>query len=159
MFFMQLQGLLHDGCPPNRKEEPGQVCCFSGDRFRNNRPYRCRLSAFGSGIAKVENAYPRALTVNGNETAQGILSQVFRVTDASWRGIGLIPSSGMKLRKEFSAFDAEKRFQPTVSASKEPPGCACGQILIGLMTPPDCPLYGKTCTPVAPIGPCMVSTE
>jgi len=117
------------------------------------------ITQIGSSNAKVENAYPRAVTVNGNETAQRILSQVFKVTDASWRGIGMIPESGMKIRKEFSAFDAEKRFHPKASESKEPPGCACGKILIGLMTPPDCPLYGNTCTPVSPIGPCMVSTE
>lgn len=117
------------------------------------------ITQIGSGNAKVENAYPRAVTVNGNETAQRILSQVFRVTDASWRGIGKIPESGMKIRKKFSAFDAEKRFQLDVPESKEPQGCACGKILIGLMTPPDCPLYGKTCTPVSPVGPCMVSSE
>jgi hydrogenase expression/formation protein HypD len=85
--------------------------------------------------------------------------QVFEPMDAAWRGIGIIPESGLKIRREFEFFDAEKRFHLPVPDSKEPKGCACGQILMGLKTPMECPLYKKVCTPSHPVGPCMVSTE
>jgi len=117
------------------------------------------ISQISGGISRVENAYPRAVTENGNKTAQDILKRVFESTDASWRGIGLIPGSGLKIRKEYSAYDAARRFNLTVPETKEPKGCACGKILTGQIAPPDCPLYGKTCTPTSPIGPCMVSSE
>lgn len=85
--------------------------------------------------------------------------QVFEPADATWRGIGTIPQSGLKIRKEFDPFDAEKRFEIAVPDSKEPKGCACGEILMGLKTPLECPLYKNLCTPSHPVGPCMVSTE
>ncbi len=85
--------------------------------------------------------------------------QVFEPTDAPWRGIGTIAESGLKIRKEFDSFNAEKKFDLAVPDSKEPKGCACGEILLGLKTPPECPLYKKVCVPEYPVGPCMVSTE
>lgn len=109
--------------------------------------------------AKLENAYRRAVTFEGNEKATQIMYQVFEPIDAAWRGIGMIPQSGLKIRKEFDRFDAEKRFDLSVPDSREPKGCACGEILMGLKTPPECPLYKTACTPSCPVGPCMVSTE
>jgi hydrogenase expression/formation protein HypD len=84
---------------------------------------------------------------------------VFETADATWRGLGVIPLSGLKIREEYAAFDAQKVFNIKLAESKEPKGCACGEILLGLKIPPQCPLYKKTCTPVHSVGPCMVSSE
>ena len=109
--------------------------------------------------AKLENEYRRAVTPEGNEKARQIMYQVFGPTDARWRGIGTIPRSGLNIRGEFEPFDAKKRFDLSAHDSREPRGCACGEILMGLKTPPECPLYKTLCTPGRPVGPCMVSTE
>jgi hydrogenase expression/formation protein HypD len=111
------------------------------------------------GEAKLENEYLRAVTFEGNEKARQIMWQVFEPTDAVWRGLGTIGESGLRIREEFDTFDAERRFELSVPDSEEPKGCVCGDILMGLKTPPDCPLYKKTCRPSHPVGPCMVSTE
>ena len=111
------------------------------------------------GEVKLENEYRRAVTFEGNEKARQIMYQVFELIDAPWRGIGTISQSGLKLRRQFESFDAEKRFDLSVPHSSEPKGCTCGEILMGLKTPPECPLYKKACTPSSPVGPCMVSTE
>ena len=108
---------------------------------------------------KLENAYQRAVTFDGNIKAQDILEVVFESAGVSWRGIGTIPESGLKIRKEFEAHDAEKMFDFEVPDSEDPKDCACGDILRGIKTPPECPLYKKVCTPVEPVGPCMVSSE
>lgn len=112
-----------------------------------------------SGRAQLENAYPRAVTRAGNRKAQQIQQTVFETVDARWRGIGVIASSGLKIRGRYAAYDAAQRFDISLSTGREPPGCACGEILIGLKTPPDCPLYKTRCTPADPVGPCMVSSE
>lgn len=108
---------------------------------------------------KLVNAYQRAVSDQGNTKAQEIMHQVFEVCEASWRGLGEIPDSGMKLKKEFSQFDAAVRFGMDLPDVPEPKGCACGQILMGLKTPELCGLYKKKCTPMTPVGPCMVSGE
>ncbi|RPJ18062.1 MAG: hydrogenase formation protein HypD [Desulfobacteraceae bacterium] len=107
----------------------------------------------------LENAYPRAVSFEGNKKAVGVMNQVFEPADVAWRGIGIIPRSGLKIRDEFSGYDAGKRFSITEKVSQEPKGCACGEILTGLKTPVECALYKKICTPVDPVGPCMVSSE
>lgn len=112
-----------------------------------------------AGAPAVENAYPRAVTHEGNTKAQKIMETVFKVEDANWRGLGVIPQSGLGIRDEFAEFDAMRRFQPDVPDSPEPKGCGCGEILTGRQLPPECALYKKVCTPVNPIGPCMVSSE
>ena len=112
-----------------------------------------------TGDATLENEYRRAVAFEGNKKARQIMYQVFEPTDARWRGIGTIPQSGLKIRREFDSFNAEKRFDLSVPDSKEPKGCACGEILMGMKTPPECPLYNEVCTPSHPVGPCMVSTE
>jgi hydrogenase expression/formation protein HypD len=109
--------------------------------------------------AKLENGYKRAVTFEGNPKARSTMNTVFETTDAIWRGLGVIPLSGLKIKKEYEAFDAQKVFNIKLSESKEPKGCACGEILLGLKIPPQCPLYQKTCTPIHPVGPCMVSSE
>ncbi|CAB5128449.1 [NiFe] hydrogenase metallocenter assembly protein HypD [Olavius algarvensis associated proteobacterium Delta 3] len=112
-----------------------------------------------SGSPRLENAYPRAVSHGGNEKAQRLLQDVFEPVDAVWRGIGAIPGSGLKMRGPYVAFDAADHFQIVAKAAPEPKGCACGEILTGGKTPPECPLFRTRCTPMAPVGPCMVSSE
>jgi hydrogenase expression/formation protein HypD len=107
----------------------------------------------------LENAYRRAVTLDGNLKAQQILDEIFEPADACWRGIGVIPRSGLKIRESYAAHDAQKLFKVELPDSITPRGCACGEILIGTKTPPECALYKKACTPMDPVGPCMVSTE
>lgn len=112
-----------------------------------------------SGRPALENAYPRAVSDEGNVKAKQIMNQVFEVCDAAWRGIGEIPLSGMGLKKAFRQFDAALKFGMDMPDVPEPKGCACGEILMGLKTPENCALYKKKCTPMTPVGPCMVSSE
>ncbi len=112
-----------------------------------------------SGSPALDNAYPRAVTREGNTKAQQILDEIFEPAGAGWRGIGVIPQSGLKIREKYAAYDAQKLFDVEVPDAKAPKGCACGEILIGTKTPPQCALYKKVCTPMEPVGPCMVSTE
>ena len=107
----------------------------------------------------LENAYSRAVTAEGNLKAQKILDEIFEPADACWRGIGVIPQSGLKIREQYAAHDAQKIFDLQIPDVKTPKGCACGEILTGAKTPPECALYKKVCTPLDPVGPCMVSTE
>lgn len=112
-----------------------------------------------NNIPELKNAYPRAVSDLGNIKAQKITYQVFEPCDAVWRGIGSIPSSGMALKKEFHPFNATKKFNIQAIDTPEPAGCACGKILMGLKNPTECALYKKKCTPMTPVGPCMVSSE
>lgn len=112
-----------------------------------------------SGIPALENAYPRAVKASGNPKAKTVMNQVFEVCDAVWRGIGMIQNSGMSLKPEYQRFDAGTRFDLNLTEVPEPKGCACGEILMGLKTPVACALYKKACTPMTPVGPCMVSSE
>ena len=112
-----------------------------------------------SNTPALENAYDRVVAEGGNRTAQSILDQVFEPADAAWRGIGVISQSGLTIRDEFSALDAEKIFTINPPESEDPKGCACGEILTGTKVPPQCPLYKTVCTPIDPVGACMVSSE
>ncbi|PLX85229.1 MAG: hydrogenase formation protein HypD [Desulfuromonas sp.] len=112
-----------------------------------------------AGEARVENQYSRIVKPGGNKKAQGMLEEVFEACDADWRGIGTIAGSGLRLRPAFASFDAEARFSVTVEEPAEHPGCLCGEILKGKAAPPDCPLFKTACTPEAPVGACMVSSE
>jgi hydrogenase expression/formation protein HypD len=112
-----------------------------------------------SGAQKVEIQYQRVVQKDGNQIARQLLDDVFVPGDDVWRGLGVIPESGLKIRESFSAFDAEKHFSVEIPQSKEPKGCICGQILRGLKTPIDCALFAKRCTPSDPVGACMVSGE
>jgi len=112
------------------------------------------------GRAEVENAYTRSVQQKGNQPAQAVIKQVFEPCDRSWRGIGVIPSSGYKLRRDFSAYDAELRF-PEVQTitTKESSVCISGLVLQGLKKPNECTAFGKECTPQTPLGATMVSSE
>jgi hydrogenase expression/formation protein HypD len=113
-----------------------------------------------SGQPKIETAYPRAVRPEGNPEALRILDDVFEVSPANWRGIGVIPGSGLTIRKNYADFDAEKNFCIEVTEeAHEPKGCLCGEVLRGVKTPLDCKLFKKVCNPESPVGPCMVSSE
>jgi hydrogenase expression/formation protein HypD len=107
----------------------------------------------------LENAYPRAVAASGNVKAVNVMNAVFQVADADWRGIGTIAASGLAIRDEYAAFDAVNAFGIRLQPVPEPKGCACGEILTGMKIPPQCPLYKTVCNPMAPVGPCMVSSE
>ncbi|NJC96538.1 MAG: hydrogenase formation protein HypD [Anaerolineae bacterium] len=112
-----------------------------------------------AGVAKMENAYERAVTFEGNQPAQKVMNTVFQSVDRKWRGIGTIPQSGLGLRPEFGQFDAEKRFAVGEIVTQESPLCIAGEILQGMKKPPQCVAYGKQCTPQNPLGAPMVSAE
>ncbi len=107
----------------------------------------------------VENQYARAVTRSGNQPAQKLLAEVFQVCDRAWRGIGVIPASGLALRPAYAAFDAETRFAVTTITARESPICIAGQILQGLKKPHECSAFGSRCTPEHPLGAPMVSSE
>ncbi|MCA9392982.1 MAG: hydrogenase formation protein HypD [Candidatus Omnitrophica bacterium] len=111
------------------------------------------------GRAEVENQYARSVRREGNEHARRIINEVFNVTPRKWRGVGEIPASGLALREAFRAFDAETKFQTGDIVTEESPECISGEILQGLKKPPECPAFGKTCTPDHPLGATMVSSE
>jgi len=112
-----------------------------------------------SGVARVEIAYRRGVCPEGNQTAQELLDQVFEPCAASWRGVGIVPQSGLRLRERYRRFDAELAFDCDPGPTKEHQGCICGEILRGVKTPGNCPLFAEVCNPEHPIGPCMVSSE
>lgn len=120
----------------------------------------CQLAEMRRDEApEVVNAYPRAVDNAGNARACTLMHEVFEPTDALWRGLGRIPESGLALRQNFADFDAMARFGLELSETPPLSGCRCGAVLQGRITPPQCPLFGKACTPASPVGPCMVSTE
>ncbi len=104
------------------------------------------------------NAYPRSVEEEGNKVAQEIMYEVFEVDDALWRGLGLLKKSGLSLKEEYRDIDAKIKFPVEVNP-KPIPGCRCGEVLRGVITPLECPLFGTACTPEHPVGPCMVSSE
>ncbi len=109
--------------------------------------------------ARVEIQYAKIVKGEGNPKAMALLHEVFEPSEASWRGIGVIPESGLRLREKYAVFDAAGRFPIDPSDAQEPELCSCGEILRGVKTPNECPLFGGGCTPEHPVGPCMVSTE
>lgn len=112
-----------------------------------------------TGQAEVVNAYGRSVRADGNRTAQALLEQVFQVTDGEWRGLGRLPNSALALRPAFAHRDAVCAFPVPVTFRAEPAGCRCGDVLRALITPDECPLFRRVCTPQTPVGACMVSSE
>jgi hydrogenase expression/formation protein HypD len=111
------------------------------------------------GRAEVENQYVRSVTREGNTAARNRMFEVFETGDRKWRGIGLIPASGYRLRAEYAAFDAERRFHVETTRVEEPAECIAAQVLQGLAKPVDCSAFGTRCTPQTPLGAPMVSSE
>lgn len=111
------------------------------------------------GVPKLENEYKRAVHPEGNPLAQAMLAHCFKPRRDLWRGLGGIDNSGLGLREELAAFDAEKKFSVTYHPVGKPTACRCGDVICGRLRPEGCPLFGKRCTPEDPVGPCMVSSE
>ncbi len=109
--------------------------------------------------AKLENRYPEAVQPLGNPIALKLLDKVFVAGDAAWRALGVMGESGLDLRPEYGQFDAIRRFEIELGEDHDPAGCKCGEVITGQMTPDECGLFGTVCTPINPIGPCMVSSE
>ncbi len=110
--------------------------------------------------AEVENQYSRFVSYEGNVKAQALVSEVFELRkEFEWRGLGMIPYSALKIKKAYEEFDAEKRFFVNLPKPKEHPACICGKVIRGVALPTECKLFGKVCTPLNPIGSCMVSSE
>jgi hydrogenase expression/formation protein HypD len=158
---------------------PGHVATITGSDLFNFIPEKFNLSCVVTGFEpadilqsilmlvqqvnstdpKVEIQYNRAVTHEGNIIAQKHLFQVFEYCDELWRGFGVIPGSGLQLRKEYEKFDIEKIIPVNVIFMEEDALCICGDILRGLKTPVDCALFAKKCVPENPTGACMVSSE
>ena len=111
------------------------------------------------GRAEVANLYRRVVRDEGNAKARAMLAEIFVPADALWRGIGLIPGSGLEISPQYAAFDAKRDFGIEIVDCPPLPGCKCGEVLKGKLAPNQCPLFGRACTPAKPVGPCMVSTE
>ncbi len=120
---------------------------------------RRTITQLESGQHEVENAYERAVTREGNTVAQKTLEEVFEVTDRAWRGIGVIPKSGWRLREAYRAYDAEDRFNVSDIKTEESSLCHSGEVLQGRLKPNECPAFGNDCTPRHPLGATMVSSE
>jgi len=123
------------------------------------RGVRSLVEQVESGRPGVVNTYSRSVRPEGNRTAIDVMYRVLEVSDAEWRGFGLVPDSGLSLRQEFARFDAARAFPVAPGPVREHKGCRCGEVLRGVVAPPECPLFRRACTPQNPIGPCMVSAE
>ena len=111
---------------------------------------------------ELKNCYTEVVNACGNALAKNVLQRVMRINDASWRGIGVIPASGFELRSDYAAHDARRRLPVGGNrkrAGQMPPGCDCAAVVLGRISPVECRLYGRACTPRQPVGPCMVSDE
>ncbi len=111
------------------------------------------------GRADIEIAYARGVRPEGNPVALAAINEVFETCASTWRGLGEIPGSGYRIREEFADFDALRRFDPEVEPTVEHLGCRCGDVLRGIVSPDECPLFRNACMPENPVGPCMVSGE
>jgi hydrogenase expression/formation protein HypD len=111
------------------------------------------------GKPGLDNVYPQVVKPEGNQIAQKIIDQVFEAAPAKWRALGEIPGSGLRIRDQYVKFDAVRRYGLVATDAPEPAGCRCGEVITGRCTPADCGLFRRKCTPMNPIGPCMVSSE
>ncbi|MBK9290061.1 MAG: hydrogenase formation protein HypD [Bacteroidetes bacterium] len=158
---------------------PGHVSTITGSKIYDFIPQKYGLGVVISGFEPtdlmqsvymlvrqrethrpaVEIQYNRVVTREGNLKAQQLLEEVFELRDDWWRGLGVLPQSGMAIRTRYADFDAGKRFSVEIEPTREDKGCLCGEVLKGLKKPTDCKLFGKACTPSDPVGACMVSSE
>lgn len=135
----------------------GKPCAVAG--FEPVDIMQAVLMLIGQKAPKVEIQYSRIVGKSGNRLARDITYRVFKPSSSVWRGLGIIEKSGLKIRKEFSDFDASLKFPAKVSGSVENRSCICGSVLKGLKIPTECKLFGKSCNPAEPVGACMVSSE
>lgn len=136
----------------------GIACCVTG--FEPTDILMAILALVrqvAEGRPAVENTYRRAVRPGGNPRARALVDEVFEPVDSQWRGIGLIPGSGLDVRQRWTAFSVEPPNPAVPSAEYQ--ACRCAEVLRGLLSPPECPLFGSKCVPDSPVGPCMVSSE
>ena len=141
-------------------EQYGLPCVVAGFEAVQIASAMARLvEMVRDGEALLENGYPQVVRAEGNVHAKRAVDRVFEPVDTAWRGVGVIPKSGLGIRMELERFDARKRFSLVEREVPEPAGCKCGEVITGRKTPAECGLFGTFCTPMNPIGPCMVSSE
>ena len=135
-------------------------CVVSGfEAWDILRSVEMLLRQLADGRAEVENEYSRSVSEHGNVAAQRLMEDVFEPCDAEWRGIGSIAGSGLAIRNKYERFDAAKALGVQFPQARVNPLCACGSVLRGVVSPPECRLFGRPCSPAHPVGPCMVSGE
>jgi len=174
-----MEQLIDDGVKIDGYIGPGHVSTITGKGIYEPIPEKYGLGVAISGFEpldlmeailmlvkqienddqKVEIQYTRAVKPEGNIRAQQMLDEVFEYGDDWWRGLGVLPNSGLKIRNTYSMHDSEKNIEVEVESLIEPKGCICGDILRGVKKPKDCKLFAKGCTPSNPVGSCMVSNE
>lgn len=174
-----MAALIEQGVKIDGYLGPGHVSTITGSAMYQFIPERFNLGVVISGFEpldilqsiymlvlqhenkqpKVEIQYNRVVRPEGNIKALELLDEVFELRDDWWRGLGILPASGMAIRPKYESFDAEKQIPVQVEPTREDKGCICGQILKGIASPSDCKLFGKACTPADPAGACMVSNE
>ena len=174
-----MEALIHEGVKLNGYIAPGHVSAITGSSIYKNIAGKFGLGVVVSGFEpadilqsilmlviqvetgnpNVEIQYKRVVKPEGNIIAQNAMNEVFEPSDDWWRGFGVIPFSGLKIRENYDQFNALSRFSVKTIPSIEPLGCICGDILKGLKNPGECKLFSKICTPDNPIGACMVSGE
>lgn len=174
-----MENILQDGTNINGFICPGHVATITGSSIFDFIPARYKVGCVIAGFEpldilisvlslirqanneepRVDIEYSRAVSTAGNTLAKKYMNNVFDLCDATWRGLGMIPRSGLKLNGEFERFDAEVRIPLMLTLNQENGLCICGKILKGSQTPPDCTLFGEGCVPDKPVGACMVSAE
>jgi len=174
-----MEALIDEGVELDGYIAPGHVSAITGISIYKNIPEKYKLGVVISGFEpvdllsailmlvtqieknepKVEIAYTRVVKPEGNIKAQQTMGDVFELRDDWWRGLGVLPKSGLKIRSKYAEFDAEVRIPVKVEPTREDKGCICGEILKGIKTPKDCKLFAKACNPENPVGACMVSHE
>jgi hydrogenase expression/formation protein HypD len=174
-----MEALIDEGVNINGYIAPGHVTTVTGTHIYDAIPEKFGLGVVVSGFEpadllqaicmlveqienndpKVETAYKRVVKHTGNIKAQEVMNEVFEYREDWWRGIGILPDSGLGIRNKYREYDAEQVFDVQTEPVNEPKGCICGEILKGLKTPIECTLFAKACTPENPVGACMVSGE
>ncbi len=138
----------------------GMPCVVAGFEATQMLAGITRLTEMcAEGKPQLDNVYPQVVKPEGNTVAQETIRKVFEPAPANWRALGIIPGSGLRIREAYSEFDAVRRFGLVAKDAPEPAGCRCGEVITGRCTPADCCLFGKRCTPMTAVGPCMVSSE
>lgn len=174
-----MAALIDEGVKLNGYIAPGHVSTITGTSIYKDIPEKyglgCVISGFEpvdlmesilmlvrqmeNGKPRVEIQYKRAVREEGNPEARKLIDEVFGLRPDWWRGLGMLPASGLCIRDSYGMFDAERNIEVTVEPTKEDKGCICGEILKGLKKPTECKLFARACTPQNPVGACMVSHE
>jgi hydrogenase expression/formation protein HypD len=174
-----MSALIDEGVKIDGYIAPGHVSTITGSGIYVDIPKKYKLAVVISGFEpidllrsilmlvkqiesknyEVQIEYSRVVKAEGNLKAQRMLDEVFELRDDWWRGLGILPASGMKIRKKYSQYDAEEMIPVEIEKTREEKACICGEILKGLKNPKNCKLFAKTCNPNDPVGACMVSHE